>query len=74
MKTIILDRADINNPFHPRMWEMLCDDLGLGPTCDCGTYPDEIELKVASARDADEEQRVAKHRASNAHRVGQYGV
>lgn len=50
MKTIILTRDDINNPLHPTMWEQLCEELGLDPKCDCEGWPEQIEIKVASAK------------------------
>ena len=52
MKYIILYRDDIASTLHPNLWESICDDLGLAPSCpSCGEYPDSIELSVATATD-----------------------
>lgn len=49
-KDIILTRDDFNNSLHPRMWEDLCDDLGLDPVFHDSPYPDEISVLVQSAK------------------------
>lgn len=48
---VVLDREDIRNPLHPALWESICDDLGLGPKCNCkdASYPDRIVLAVSKA-------------------------
>lgn len=49
MQTLVIDRADINNPLHPSLWENMCDDLGLAPACKCEDYPDRIVVTVSKA-------------------------
>ncbi len=52
MKTIILDRDDVRSSIHDGLWEGICEDLGLAPTCKHCPWPERIEIKVASAEDA----------------------
>lgn len=46
MSTFILTRDDVRTDLHPRMWQDICDELGVTPDPD--GYPDEIEVTLAS--------------------------
>ncbi len=43
MQTFLLSRDDVRTELHPRMWEDICDALGIGPDT-YGDYPENIEI------------------------------
>lgn len=51
MKTISLDRDDIRTDLHPRLWEDICDQLGIGPARGHDDiYPESVVIYVADAK------------------------
>lgn len=54
MTTFVFSRDDFANPYHPRFWEDMCDDLDLDPKKPHQTYPDQIEVVVKSAKRLDD--------------------
>lgn len=44
MPTFYLNRDDIRTDLHPRLWEDICDALGIEPDGD--DYPGEIEVRA----------------------------
>lgn len=53
MRTITINRCDVNSALYPFLWESFCDDLDatLPPrpgTSDQPAYPDSLTIKAAS--------------------------
>lgn len=63
MATVLyLSRDDFRTNLHPNLWEDICDQLGVGPKCDCPHcdyhfYPETIEVMATRARGSDAEDR-----------------
>ena len=50
--TYMLARDDVRTDLHPRIWEDICDSLGVGPQeeADVDAYPEMIIIRAVRTR------------------------